>query len=74
MSDRDRVKFLYRFLLRSGDMLAARKVFLLLRSGAVTLGLSDPDWTAQLAIEQVLQPRTSRDGNWCRFRLDRQAV
>lgn len=66
MSDRDRIKFLYRFLLRSGNMLVAQKVFVLLRDGAVTLGASDH--IAKQAIQQVLKPSFCV-GHWIRFRF-----
>ena len=69
MSERYRVKFLYRFLLRTGDMLAARKVLQLLLRGSITLGFSKFDWNITLVLEKVLTPAIPSHGLLARFQL-----
>lgn len=70
-ANKDRVKFLYRLLLRMGKMESAFLIFKLLHNGTITLGLDDASWEAELALEQVLKPHYSRNGNTCRFRLEK---
>ena len=40
-------------LVLSGEYLAARKVLYLLIHGQLVLGLSDNDWAAEMALEEV---------------------
>lgn len=69
MSNKDRVKFLYRFLVRMGYLVAARKLLRLLQDGFITLGVDDNSWIASEALEQVLRPQYSSNGATARFYL-----
>ncbi|MCL2790869.1 MAG: hypothetical protein FWD79_09535 [Desulfobulbus sp.] len=60
----------YKSLTRSGNLLAANRVFRLLRLNYLRLGLNDTDWLAQLALEAAgFHGRCSRNGHSMIFTL-----
>lgn len=61
---------LHHELIKAGDYAVARRVYQLLRSGHITLGLGDTDWATEMLLEKASIPiRHSHDGNWAHVKL-----
>lgn len=60
----------HREWVRSGQLLEARNLLILLRLGSIRLGFGDADYATEVFLERIgLRPRYSRNFNTCTFRL-----
>lgn len=56
MSSKQRVKFLYRFLVRMGYLVAAQKLLQLLQHGFVVLGCNPDNQISSETLRKVITP------------------